>query len=155
RLAAVSAALRRKWPVDVALFWHIGLLKLRPFFRLQAAKVAVGLFGIDAWRRQDWLTRRALRNVDLLLTISNYTWERFVAANPQVADAAHRTVWLGIGQPRNGREREPDPTPTCLMISRLLRSEDYKGHREMIRAWPLVLERMPTAELWIAGSGDL
>jgi phosphatidylinositol alpha-1,6-mannosyltransferase len=41
------------------------------------------------------------------------------------------------------------------MLGRLARSEDYKGHREMINAWPLVLERVPSAKLWIAGAGDL
>jgi phosphatidylinositol alpha-1,6-mannosyltransferase len=41
------------------------------------------------------------------------------------------------------------------MLSRLSRAEDYKGHREVISAWPLVLKRMPDAQLWIAGDGDL
>jgi phosphatidylinositol alpha-1,6-mannosyltransferase len=41
------------------------------------------------------------------------------------------------------------------MLSRLLKREDYKGHREMIDAWPLVLKHRPDAELWIAGEGDL
>jgi len=41
------------------------------------------------------------------------------------------------------------------MLSRIVRSEDYKGHREMIAAWPRVLEKHPRAELWIAGEGDL
>jgi phosphatidylinositol alpha-1,6-mannosyltransferase len=41
------------------------------------------------------------------------------------------------------------------MVSRLVRGENYKGHREMLDAWPLVRQRIPTAELWIAGDGDL
>jgi phosphatidylinositol alpha-1,6-mannosyltransferase len=41
------------------------------------------------------------------------------------------------------------------MLSRLAKREDYKGHREMLDAWPLVQQRLPTAELWIAGDGDL
>src|SRR5258708_37666662 len=41
------------------------------------------------------------------------------------------------------------------MLSRLVKREDYKGHREMLDAWPLVLRRLPTAQLWIAGDGDL
>jgi phosphatidylinositol alpha-1,6-mannosyltransferase len=41
------------------------------------------------------------------------------------------------------------------MLSRLHTREDYKGHREMIDAWPLVLKQKPEAELWIAGEGDL
>jgi phosphatidylinositol alpha-1,6-mannosyltransferase len=41
------------------------------------------------------------------------------------------------------------------MIGRLLRSEDYKGHRELLAAWPAVQGRVPGAELWVAGDGDL
>jgi phosphatidylinositol alpha-1,6-mannosyltransferase len=41
------------------------------------------------------------------------------------------------------------------MIGRLRRSEDYKGHRQIIAAWPLVQARVPGARLWIAGDGDL
>jgi phosphatidylinositol alpha-1,6-mannosyltransferase len=35
------------------------------------------------------------------------------------------------------------------------RAEQYKGHRELIAAWPEVLQRIPGAQLWIAGDGDL
>src|SRR5258705_5831285 len=41
------------------------------------------------------------------------------------------------------------------MLGRLSKSEDYKGHREIIDAWPRVLQQIPDAELWIAGDGDL
>jgi len=41
------------------------------------------------------------------------------------------------------------------MLSRLSKGEDYKGHREVINAWPSVLQQTPEAELWIAGDGDL
>jgi phosphatidylinositol alpha-1,6-mannosyltransferase len=41
------------------------------------------------------------------------------------------------------------------MIGRLCKSEDYKGHREVINAFPDVMKRLPDAKLWIAGDGDL
>jgi phosphatidylinositol alpha-1,6-mannosyltransferase len=43
----------------------------------------------------------------------------------------------------------------ALMLSRLARDEDYKGHRELLEAWPMVRRRVAGAELWIAGDGDL
>src|SRR6185295_8894714 len=49
----------------------------------------------------------------------------------------------------------PDRQPIALMLSRLSQTEDYKGHRELIEAWPIVLKRIPEAQLWIAGEGDL
>jgi len=41
------------------------------------------------------------------------------------------------------------------MLGRLARGEEYKGHREVIAAWGEVWQRLPTAELRIAGDGDL
>jgi phosphatidylinositol alpha-1,6-mannosyltransferase len=137
------------------LVWHLSLLRLLPLLRARAARVVLVLSGIEAWRPPDWLTRRLLRRVDLFLSISDHTWRRFVELNPEFRTAPHRTVHLGIGTPVEGRLSDPADPPAVLTIGRLLRAEDYKGHREMIRAWPRVLQRHPTAELWIAGDGDL
>jgi len=49
----------------------------------------------------------------------------------------------------------PFDPPAVLMTSRLLKSEAYKGHQEMIEAWPQVTDRVPGAELWVCGDGDL
>jgi phosphatidyl-myo-inositol dimannoside synthase len=155
KLEAVVAAAKWRQPVGLVLVWHVGLLRLLPFFRFREAKIALFLHGIEAWKPQDWLTRILLRRVDLFLSNSDYTWQRFLLFNPELKDAAHQTVHLGIGSPLNGGVPEVKTTPVALMISRLAKSEDYKGHREMIDAWPLVLERVPSAELWIVGGGSL
>lgn len=155
KLKATMFALRGRWPIRLVLVWHLGLLKLIPFLRVSDSRIVVFLHGIEAWRRQNWLTRSLLRRVDLFLSNTEYTWETFIANNAETMTAPHRAVHLGIGAPLEGRVPPPSQPPTVLMISRLLRSEDYKGHRELIAAWPLVLERIPEAELWIAGDGDL
>jgi phosphatidylinositol alpha-1,6-mannosyltransferase len=41
------------------------------------------------------------------------------------------------------------------MIGRLDQGERYKGHHEVISAWPAVQQRLPGAQLWIVGDGDL
>jgi phosphatidylinositol alpha-1,6-mannosyltransferase len=119
------------------------------------AKIVVFLHGVEAWRRQDWLTRALLHRVTLFVSNSDYTWLRFVANNPRCGRAPHRTVHLGISSPVDECVPPPVGPPVALMLSRLDKREDYKGHREMIGAWPLVLKRMPEAELWIAGEGSL
>ena len=155
RLAALAAALSREWPADVVLVWHLALLKLLPFFRLRGARVVLFLHGIEAWPEPTWPTRRLLKRVDLFLTNSEHTWRRFVDANPGHAGAVRRIVPLGLGAPLARSTPSPTGLPVALVVSRLLRGEDYKGHRELIAAWPLVLARVPEAELWIAGDGDL
>ena len=155
KFAAILAATRWRPRIQTILIWHLALLRLLPFFRLQDARIVVFLHGIEAWRRQDWLTRKLFRHVDLFLSNSDYTWSRFVSTHPEVANIAHRSLHLGIGAPSKAAIPSPVCPPAVLMISRLLRSEDYKGHRTLIAAWPLVLKRIPDAELWIAGEGDL
>jgi phosphatidylinositol alpha-1,6-mannosyltransferase len=41
-----------------------------------------------------------------------------------------------------------------LMVGRLNAAEAYKGHAEVIEAWPAVVARCPAARLTIAGEGD-
>jgi phosphatidylinositol alpha-1,6-mannosyltransferase len=155
RAVAAAATATRHGRFDQVVVWHMDLLKLLPFFRLHRSRVVLILQGVEAWRKRAWPERLLLKWVDLFISISEYTWQRFVAANPGYAAAPHRTVPLGIGAPWQGQTPSPDPTPAALMIGRLARGEDYKGHRQMLAAWPLVLRRIPSAELWIAGDGDL
>ncbi len=152
---AAFTVLRRQWDADLVLVWHLGLLKLLPLFRLGKAKVAVGLFGIDAWEPLDPVTRMLAARADLLISISDYTWRRFVESNPSFKDARHAIVHLGLGEPLREETPPPAEPPVALMISRLEESERYKGHHEMIAAWPRVRAAVPSAELWIVGEGGL
>jgi phosphatidyl-myo-inositol dimannoside synthase len=155
RLHAIMAVLKQKRTSGVVLVWHIGLLKLLPFFRTRPRKVILFLHGIEIWKRQDWLTERLFNRVDLFLSNSDYTWQRFLSYNPSLSRAQHQIVALGLNFSLTEDLVEPDPQPIALILSRLSKSEDYKGHRELIGIWRLVLQRIPNAELWIAGDGDL
>jgi phosphatidyl-myo-inositol dimannoside synthase len=152
---AILAALGGRRRAGLVLVWHMRLLKLVPLFRMPGARVVLFLHGVEAWRPLSWLERRLLRRVDLFLSNSEFTWRHFVEIHPEWAGAAHRTVPLGIGDPCAGSSPEPQAPPVALMVSRLAKDEDYKGHRELLEAWPLVQQRVPDAELWIAGDGDL
>ncbi len=155
RTNLVLKLIRNRPTAKVILVWHLDLLKLVPFLNGTASRVILFLHGIEAWKRQDLLTRLGLRKVDLFLSNSEYTWRRFVSYNPEFTSVPHQTVHLGIGAAARRPVPAPAARPIALMIGRLFRSESYKGHRQMIEAWPLILTRMPDAELWIAGEGDL
>ncbi|MGH8069665.1 MAG: hypothetical protein ACRERE_31370, partial [Candidatus Entotheonellia bacterium] len=139
KVSAILQAASRRWPVSGVLVWHLGLLKLLPFFRLRTARIALFLFGIEAWKTLDPVTRWLLRRVSLFLTDSDHTWQRFLRFNPDFSGSPHLTIHLGIGSPVLGSLRSPQEPPAILMVGRLQRSEDYKGHREVIAAWPRVL----------------
>jgi phosphatidyl-myo-inositol dimannoside synthase len=155
RAGAVLEALRLRRRFGLVVLWHMDLLKLLPFFRLGSARVILILQGIEAWRRRRWPERTLLERVDLFISISDYTWQRFKQVYPEYAVAPHRTVLLGVGSPLQEPTPAPGPVPAALMLGRLAKSEDYKGHRQMLEAWPLVLQRLNEAQLWIAGDGDL
>jgi phosphatidylinositol alpha-1,6-mannosyltransferase len=131
------------------------MLKLLPFVRARGARVALFLHGIEAWRRPSPATARLLRNVDLFLTNSDFTWARFLEFHPEWSGAAHRTVHLGVGVPLEGEPPAPADPPSALMLGRIARSEGYKGHDAVIAAWPQVLERIPRARLRIVGPCDM
>jgi phosphatidyl-myo-inositol dimannoside synthase len=152
---AVLRALGHRRRTKVVLVWHLHLLKLLPVVDFSASRVVVFLHGIEAWRRHDSVIQLLLKKVDLFLSNSDVTWARFLKCNPSFEGASHRTVHLGIGTPLDGKTPAPSQVPSVLMVSRLDQGEDYKGHRQMIQAWPRVLERTPEARLCIVGEGNL
>lgn len=156
RMRKVLEAFNRNDNHDVVLVWQIGLLKLLPFLRRQSgSRTVLFLHGIEAWKQHDWLTRKLLSRVDLFLTNSDYTWKRFCELNPSLAGRSHQTVPLGLSSTIGTGIDRPSDRPVALIISRLSKDEDYKGHRELIDAWPLLLEQKSEAQLLIAGDGDL
>lgn len=154
KIQTIKAAAERKWPVEMVMVWHLGLLKLLPFLRVANLKIVLFLHGVECWQKHSAFTNHLLRRVNLFLSNTTYTWNAFVNANPEFRDSAHRTVHLGIGAPFAASIPQPN-IPAALMIGRMHRREGYKGHAEVLRAWPSVIARVPTAKLWIAGSGDL
>lgn len=155
KVSAVSKAVRQRWDPHTVLVWHVGLLKLLPFLRSPKAKVVVFLHGIEVWKSLDYLTTACLKRSTMFLSNTDYTWERFKTFHPQLSQTRQKTVHLGLQLPLQAPPPEPGDTPVTLMIGRLSKGEDYKGHRELINVWPAVINRIPTAKLWIAGDGDL
>ncbi len=154
KLRALARAASLNAAADIALVWHMGLAKLLPLLRTRPKSEMVFLHGVECWRPLSWLERRLLSRARCLLTNSDHTWRRFVEINPDFGSHAHRTVGLGLDLAGPSRVVSEGP-PAALIVGRMQRSEDYKGHRELVEAWPLVRASIPDAELWIAGEGDL
>jgi glycosyltransferase involved in cell wall biosynthesis len=101
----------------------VQLALLRPLLARAARLVAVAAFEIDLYGDRLHLPR-----------------ERFVLI-PNGADL-----------PAAG-SREPPTSPDAPLIASVGRLERYKGHQHVISALPHILDRLPGARLWIAGSG--
>lgn len=154
RLQTAVAALRRNWHADIALFWHLDLLKLAPAMRMgNDCKRVVFLHGTEAWRSRGALTRREMRRLAAVFCNSTFTISKALLANPELMGVPSTVVQLGVEEVV--APARPDEVPIAIMISRLDSAERYKGHEEVIAAWPEVLKRIPGAQLWIVGDGDL
>jgi phosphatidyl-myo-inositol dimannoside synthase len=152
RWNAVRAARRIRFANDVTLFWHLDLLKLAPVLPPTRRRV-VFLHGIEAWRRRGWLTRSLLRHATIFAN-SEHTVSRARACIPEIHQHNVRVIPLGAGE-SVAQRATPDATPAAIMIGRLDGGERYKGHHEVIAAWPRVRREVTGAQLWIVGEGDL
>jgi phosphatidylinositol alpha-1,6-mannosyltransferase len=155
KLALLGRLLARRWPAEIGLFLHLELLKLLPLLRGGPRQVVAFLHGVEAWRALSRPTQRLLHRVDLFLSNSQHTWERFLSWQSDCAKRRHVVVPLGIAAAVQGEMPAPEEPPTGLILGRMARGEDYKGHRELIEAWPRVRACVPGARLWVAGDGDL
>ena len=154
KLSAVLRALRlRTRPGTILLFWHLDLLRLLPLLGRRAARICLFLHGVECWRPMDARMRNLLARVDTFLTNSDFTWARFLEMNPRWIASEHRTVALGLDCPVPNIPA-PAGVPAAIILGRTYRSENYKGHRELIEAWPTVLRSRNEAELWVVGGGD-
>jgi phosphatidyl-myo-inositol dimannoside synthase len=154
RLHAMRRAIALRSVTGDALFWHVGMLKLLPLLGRRRGRIHLFLHGIECWRKLDPVSQHLLGSVDLFLTNSSFTWGRFIENNPRWANSNHRVVALGLDAPREASPL-PGPVPAALILGRMQKGEGYKGHEELIRAWPMVRRQIPSAELWIAGGGAL
>ncbi|MEA2187034.1 MAG: hypothetical protein QOK16_2045 [Solirubrobacteraceae bacterium] len=139
-----------------------GLLGLLPVASVVALpfrrKLALLAYGVDVWGSIGPLERVLIRRCTHLLTISSFTADAFGAragldpggieilalpmAEP-IAAGAQGTIDDHAGRP-----------PVVLTVSRLARSDRFKGHFEIARCFGRVLERRPDTRWVVVGDGD-
>jgi glycosyltransferase involved in cell wall biosynthesis len=153
RSGAALQVLRARWSPQVVLCWHADLLTLLPLIR-DAQRRMLFLHGIEVWDTPGWLKQRLYSGLDLILSNSAFTLARARAAAPVLARVRGLVVPLGTGECCVDTPPPQDP-PAAVMLGRLDRGERYKGHGPVLDAWSRVLERVPNAQLWIIGEGDL
>lgn len=156
KLARLQSLRRVNWIV----FTHVGIaraqLKVPRRFR---RPYAVILHGIEAWSATlDSERRSALRGARVRIAVSPHTARRVAAAHPDLP--AIETCLLGLLPEAEQPDRVPadvrvDYGPHAVVIvGRMSGTERYKGHDQLILAWPRVLAEVPDATLVMVGRGD-
>jgi len=111
--------------------------------------------GIEVWRTPSLLQQLALRRVRRVLCVSEFTRFR-MGEYSSVPQSRMTIVHNGLDVFFEIPESAPPSTepPTALCVSRLSRSDAYKGVDTLIEAVPAVLARRPDFRLRIIGQGD-
>src|SRR5262249_46190892 len=87
-----------------------------------------------------------------LVAISAHTARAFKAANPSFGDVPVEVCHPGL--PPSGDHSGGPGNLAALIVGRMSASEADKGHEQLLRLWPRVLQRHGGAELWMVGDGD-
>ncbi len=149
---------------DMLLCGHLNLLPVASLLkRFLRVPLVLELYGIEAWTPPAQRARRlGLRDIDLAISISRFTRERFLdwADIPPsrikvVPNAIHLDRYHSGADPEQARREFGLQGKTVLLtVSRLSATERYKGHDRLIRLLPRIVEAYPKLIYLIAGDGD-
>lgn len=158
---AVSLAREQIMGHALQVFSHIDLMRslpLTPRAKLaggRAANDVLIVHGIEVWKTLDSARTKALTGARVL-TNSNFTNVKMQQFHPQIRHA--RVAHLGVdfdpqlepAQISAGKAQ----VPTVVIVGRMSSGERYKGHEQLLDAWPEVVRYFPNAELLCIGGGD-
>jgi phosphatidyl-myo-inositol dimannoside synthase len=112
---------------------------------------AVWLHGIEVWDQLRSDRIRAARRMSFMLANTHFTRERASEYN-KVFELA-QVCWLGTGEDELPSEPAKLDGPPIVLIVGRLDNAAYKGHKELIEAWPYVADAVPGARLIAVGVG--
>ena len=143
------------------VFSHIDLmrsLRYTPRVKLaggRAVNDVVFVHGIEVWKPLDSARTLALKSARVL-TNSNFTNSKMREFHPQIAHArvAHLGVEFGAEVDQEQVRARKARVPTVVIVGRMSSGERYKGHDQLLEAWPDVVRIFPNAQLLCVGGGD-
>jgi phosphatidylinositol alpha-1,6-mannosyltransferase len=143
---------------DWMFFTHLSLATVEQRMPSWARRpYAVFLHDVEAWVEQPRRRAAVLQAAFLRVANSEYTARRVMDANPGVGPVVGCPLALAPDWTALALEAMPPPaatSPTILIVGRMVASERYKGHDQLIGAWPQVAARRPDARLICVGEGD-
>lgn len=149
-------------PFDIVFCGHI---YMAPLAAVIAARLRSSLWiqvhGLDAWTELSAVYRRAAERASLITSVSRYTRQRLLEWLD--FDPHHVKILSNTVDPRFSPGPRPDylidrhnvrGNKVLLTVSRLPRSDRYKGVDRVIRCLPRILKEFPDVMYLVAGDGD-
>ncbi len=117
-----------------------------------AAPALTFIHGIEVWERAQPRYLKACHNSKVLTSNSDFTRRQADRLHGNFLRAG--VCWLATEQENLPSDYRKAECPTVLIVSRIDRGEGYKGHLELVEAWPRVLRSIPNAKLRVIGRGN-
>jgi phosphatidyl-myo-inositol dimannoside synthase len=157
RLMTALAAYR----TGALVYSHLGLARAHAYIpSLLERPYAVFLHGVEAWGPLDETDVQLLQRARLRVANSEFTAARVRAEHPSIGAIVPCPLALvDDGEPASTSALRhfdvlPSEGPIVLVVGRMHAAEAYKGHDQLIEAWPTVAAAVPDANLVIVGDGN-
>lgn len=161
-LRAISHALRQD-RFDLVFCGHLHMMPLAVIVsKLSGAPIWLQVHGIEAWSKPSDFVRWCSERAMLVTAVSRHTRRQFLRW------ASIDPNWVLVLPNTVGEQFVPDEDRisakkkygltgkrVLLTVSRLAKSERYKGHDKIIRNLPQILEKVGNLIYVIAGDGDM
>jgi phosphatidylinositol alpha-1,6-mannosyltransferase len=143
---------------SAVLYSHVSLAKVQNWIPAAFRRpYAVFLHGIEIWRSLSPGERKALQAASLLIANSSYTVRRVKHVHPWIGPIAECPLALPdsavLAEDRDPARPRERPA-TVIIVARMSAEERYKGHDQVLEAWPAVRAQVGTARLIVVGDGD-
>jgi phosphatidylinositol alpha-1,6-mannosyltransferase len=143
---------------DWIIIGHVSLSPFALLSRMVNAEVKTGIvtYGIEVWQPLTKSQRKALRQADVVLAISDYTKEKLIkhsgvrAEKIKIFPCALDPYWE-LTAPLTKLECTP---PVILSVSRMNKEDRYKGIDNVIKGLPAIVRELGPVEYRIIGQGD-
>lgn len=148
---------------NIIICSHINFAPIGYFLKILFKKEYLILtYGIEVWDIKEGFKTKALKGAKIIITISNFTKEKIIQKFPELQNKIFR-----LPNSINGEEFKPKKKSLNLLqkynltdekviltITRLLKSEGYKGYDKVIEALPKIIKEIPKLKYLLVGSGD-
>jgi phosphatidyl-myo-inositol dimannoside synthase len=160
RAAMLASFALQHWAYDLVIFLHVGMARIA-LLRFGLPHSA-WIVGVEVRRPLTFTERLAFQTAAPLLSISKYSSDEMLKHNPGLRPG----IPVHLSVEPDGPWSKSSPIPdgetydastrrkSVLIVARMSASERYKGHDQLISAWPAVVQSCPGAELLITGTGD-